>query len=308
MKKRKGRIAQLLVMSVITLAMALSIYRNPEHESLVVLLLLWCYFGWNLWTTQQLAKSRSEAVVELERSTVLIRCVTELSSHEDMDRAINNLLKIVTEYFEGDRSYIVKVDYENQLVHNTYEYAAPGITKEIDNLQQVPLQVVQSWLDMFQKQGMFYISDLDREKKKEAKTYDILKAQNINSLIAVPFKKDGTVIGFFGVDNPRKYYRDFQLLSSIQFFLMNRLEMKDRQEQRWHHYSRRTDKITTCKLIGSSIRQENLLIGGLARWLYPLKSVRRHGTYHLSVLYIPISSCFHLRVLAHPSILPFEKV
>ena len=111
MKKRKGRIAQLLVMSVITLAMALSIYRNPEHESLVVLLLLWCYFGWNLWTTQQLAKSRSEAVVELERSTVLIRCVTELSSHEDMDRAINNLLKIVTEYFEGDRSYIVKVDY-----------------------------------------------------------------------------------------------------------------------------------------------------------------------------------------------------
>lgn len=231
MKKRKGRIAQLLVMSVITLAMALSIYRNPEHESLVVLLLLWCYFGWNLWTTQQLAKSRSEAVVELERSTVLIRCVTELSSHEDMDRAINNLLKIVTEYFEGDRSYIVKVDYENQLVHNTYEYAAPGITKEIDNLQQVPLQVVQSWLDMFQKQGMFYISDLDREKKKEAKTYDILKAQNINSLIAVPFKKDGTVIGFFGVDNPRKYYRDFQLLSSIQFFLMNRLEMKDRQEQ-----------------------------------------------------------------------------
>ena len=56
MKKRKGRIAQLLVMSVITLAMALSIYRNPEHESLVVLLLLWCYFGWNLWTTQQLCK------------------------------------------------------------------------------------------------------------------------------------------------------------------------------------------------------------------------------------------------------------
>lgn len=149
-------------MSVVTLAMALSIYRNPEHESLVVLLLLWCYFGWNLWTAQQLAKSRSEAVVELERSTVLIRCVTELSSHEDMDRAINNLLKIVTEYFEGDRSYIVKVDYENQLVHNTYEHAAPG---------------------------MFYISDLDREKEKEAKTYEILKAQNINSLIAVPFNQ-----------------------------------------------------------------------------------------------------------------------
>lgn len=231
MENKIGRIAQLAVMSVMTLAVALIIYRNAEEGSLAVLLLLWCYFGWNIWTMHQLSKSRSGAVMELERSTALIRCVTELSAHEDMDRAINNLLKIVTEYFEGDRTYIIEVDYENQLVHNTYEHAAPGVTKEIDNLQNVPLQVVQSWLAMFRERGMFYISDLDREKEKEAQAYEILKAQNINSLIAVPFKKDGVVTGFFGVDNPRKHYRDFQLLSSIQFFLMNRLETKSRQEQ-----------------------------------------------------------------------------
>ena len=230
MKSKNSEIVQLLVMSMMTMAVALSIYRNAEHGSIAVILLLWGYFGWNIWNMHQLTKSRSGMVAELERSTVLIRCVTELSSHEDMDRAINNLLKIVTGYFQGDRTYIFEVDYENQLVHNTYEHAATGVTREIDNLQDVPLQVVQSWLDMFQERGMFYISDLDREREKEA-AYEILKAQNINSLIAVPFKKDGMVTGFFGVDNPREHYRDFQLLSSIQFFLMNRLENKNRQEQ-----------------------------------------------------------------------------
>lgn len=230
MKSKNSEIVQLLVMSVMTMAVALSIYRNAEHGSIAVILLLWGYFGWNIWNMHQLTKSRSGMVAELERSTVLIRCVTELSSHEDMDRAINNLLKIVTGYFQGDRTYIFEVDYENQLVHNTYEHAATGVTREIDNLQDVPLQVVQSWLTMFQERGMFYISDLDREREKEA-AYEILKAQNINSLIAVPFKKDGVVTGFFGVDNPREHYRDFQLLSSIQFFLMNRLENKSRQEQ-----------------------------------------------------------------------------
>lgn len=33
------------------------------------------------------------------------------------------------------------------------------------------------------------------------------------------------------MDNPREHYRDFELLSSIQFFIMNRLETRSRQEQ-----------------------------------------------------------------------------
>ncbi len=219
-------------MIIMTIIVALIMYQNVEDRNRAVLFLLLCYFLWNVWTMRQLTKSRADTVMELERSTVLIQCVTELSSHEDVDQAINNLLKIVTEYFQGDRTYIFEMDYEEKLVHNTYEYAAAGVTKEIENLRDVPIQIIQTWLDMFHERRMFYISDLDREKEKEdARAYEMLKAQNINSLIAVPFKKNGVVTGFFGVDNPREHYRDFELLSSIQFFIMNRLETRSRQEQ-----------------------------------------------------------------------------
>ena len=232
MKNKTGKTAQLLLMIVLTMIVALIVYQNVEDGNRVVLFLLLCYFLWNVWTMHQLTKSRANTVMELERSTALIRCVTELSSHEDVDQAINNLLKIVTEYFQGDRTYIFEIDYEEKLVHNTYEYAAAGVTKEIENLRNVPIQIIQTWIDMFHERGMFYISDLDREKDKEdARAYEVLKAQNINSLIAVPFKKNGVVTGFFGVDNPREHYRDFELLSSIQFFIMNRLETRSRQEQ-----------------------------------------------------------------------------
>mgnify|MGYP004514538589 FL=1 len=219
-------------MIIMTIIVALIMYQNVEDRNRAVLFLLLCYFLWNVWTMRQLTKSRADTVMELERSTVLIQCVTELSSHEDVDQAINNLLKIVTEYFQGDRTYIFEMDYEEKLVHNTYEYAAAGVTKEIENLRDVPIQIIQTWLDMFHERRMFYISDLDREKEKEdARAYEVLKAQKINSLIAVPFKKNGVVTGFFGVDNPREHYRDFELLSSIQFFIMNRLETRSRQEQ-----------------------------------------------------------------------------
>ena len=219
-------------MIIMTIIVALIMYQNVEDRNRAVLFLLLCYFLWNVWTMRQLTKSRADTVMELERSTALIQCVTELSSHEDVDQAINNLLKIVTEYFQGDRTYIFEMDYEEKLVHNTYEYAAAGVTKEIENLRDVPIQIIQTWIDMFHERGMFYISNLDREREKEdARAYEVLKAQKINSLIAVPFKKNGVVTGFFGVDNPREHYRDFELLSSIQFFIMNRLETRSRQEQ-----------------------------------------------------------------------------
>ena len=232
MKNKTGKTARFLLMIIMTIIVALIMYQKVEDGNRAVLFLLLCYFLWNVWTMRQLTKSRADTVMELERSTALIQCVTELSSHEDVDQAINNLLKIVTAYFQGDRTYIFEMDYEEKLVHNTYEYAAAGVTREIENLRNVPIQIIQTWIDMFHERGMFYISDLDREKEKEdARAYEVLKAQNINSLIAVPFKKNGVVTGFFGVDNPREHYRDFELLSSIQFFIMNRLETRSRQEQ-----------------------------------------------------------------------------
>lgn len=167
MKNKTGKTARFLLMIIMTIIVALIMYQKVEDGNRAVLFLLLCYFLWNVWTMRQLTKSRADTVMELERSTALIQCVTELSSHEDVDQAINNLLKIVTAYFQGDRTYIFEMDYEEKLVHNTYEYAAAGVTREIENLRNVPIQIIQTWIDMFHERGMFYISDLDREKRRK---------------------------------------------------------------------------------------------------------------------------------------------
>lgn len=198
----------------------------------MLLLVLLCFILWIGYLLRQLAKSRADAAAKQERNTALIRCVTELSANKDVDQAINKLLVIVTEYFHADRTYIFELDQEQNVVNNTYEFAAAGVSKEIDNLQNVPVEIIQTWFDMFYERGTFFISDLEKEKEQEdERAYEVLKTQNINSLIAVPFKKKGIVTGFLGVDNPRVNYRDLELLTSIQFFIMNRMDMRNRQEQ-----------------------------------------------------------------------------
>ena len=196
----------------------------------VEILLLIIYFVWNLRTVKLLAKSNAETRRQLENSNALIDCVTELSSNQNIDAAIDNLLSIIDNYFGGDRAYIFDFDYEKGILTNTYEYAAEGISKEIDNLQNVPLHLVNGWIEKFKTDGSFYISSLEKKKNDEA-AYEVLKAQNIESLIAVPLMRGKQITGFVGVDNPKKNYRDLTLLSSIQFFITSSLDTKQQQEQ-----------------------------------------------------------------------------
>ncbi|MBE6759369.1 MAG: GGDEF domain-containing protein [Ruminococcaceae bacterium] len=184
----------------------------------------------NVYSSNRAYKHKEEAEYQLHKSNVLIECVTELSSNGNIDSAIEHLMGIVNGYFEGDRTYIFDIDYDNKVTNNLYEFAIEGVTKEIDNLQNVPLSSIEYWIEEFRRSGIFYISDIDSDVIHSSNTYEILAAQGIHSLIAVPLKRSDLIIGFMGVDNPKTNYNDLTLLSSVQFFITEAMERKTAQE------------------------------------------------------------------------------
>ena len=189
----------------------------------------------------ELISSEGKIKERLEIATILNNCIAELISGEDEDDAISNLLHIITEYFDGDRSYIVQIDEKRNICANTYEYAMNGVTAEKDNLQEVPMEMVESWIDSFRKKGLFYIPDIEMEQGQPY--YETLKMQDITRLLAVPLNSDGKIIGFLGVDNPRLHYEDHTLLSSIQYFLTDSLKAKEHKEKL--RYMSYRDMLTT---------------------------------------------------------------
>ncbi len=164
---------------------------------------------------------------QLSVADTLINCITLLTEEKDINKAIDSLLKILNDYFDGDRAYLFEFDYEKQVTNNTYEYAAEGVTKEIDILQNVPLEVIDTWIKKFEETGTFYISSLDKDVDKDSDTYRILEMQQIQSLIAVPLIKDGVIIGFLGIDNPKINYDDLSLLSSASFFILDSIDRRE---------------------------------------------------------------------------------
>ncbi len=177
----------------------------------------------------RLTKSREEIAEKLEIASVLNRCVKELSSGANVDLAVGNLLEIINDYFNSDRTYIFEIDFDRDVLVNTYEYVKDEkVTVQKGNLQCVPVDIIAVWMQKFRESEGYYISDLEQEKGSP--TYEMLKEQDVNRLLAVPLLKEGKIIGFLGVDNPRMHYNDATLLASIQFFITSSLERKKEQE------------------------------------------------------------------------------
>lgn len=184
----------------------------------------------------QILKKKTEVEERLEIATTLNQCVKALSSDKDIDTAIKNLLEIINTYFRGDRTYLFEIDEDRKMISNTYEYVVAGVQPEIENLQNVPIDVIEAWMEDFKKDRPYLMSDLQQEEGRAA--HGILQDEKVERLLAVPLKRKGQILGFLGIDNPQKHYDEATLLSSIQYFITNSLERKE-QHERLHYLSYR---------------------------------------------------------------------
>ncbi|MBR5230369.1 MAG: diguanylate cyclase [Firmicutes bacterium] len=163
---------------------------------------------------------------QLTMEDVLFRCLHTLSSEKDTETAFKRFLEALGGFYQGDRAYIFEFDLENQLLSNTFEWCAEGITSEIDNLQQIPLEVVDGWIRMFRKEGGFSITSLGTDVDPNSEEYRLLEMQGIQSLIAAPLRENGQIIGFIGVDDPLQNQGNLTLLRSVSEFVQAELDRR----------------------------------------------------------------------------------
>lgn len=173
-------------------------------------------------------RTKEQIRQRLEIATMLNSCVGKLNSDTDIDVGINNLLATVNDYFQADRTYVFEIDPDRDVLINTFEsICGQEVSAQMDNLQEVPVSVIKVWMQNFRQGRSYYMSDLEQERGQPS--YEMLKAQQVWRLLAVPLMKGGAMVGFLGVDNPRAHYDDATLLASIQFFVTNSLDRKKQQ-------------------------------------------------------------------------------
>lgn len=163
---------------------------------------------------------------QLSLENVLMECLNILTTEGDMDVAMQEFLATIGGYYGANRAYVFEFDLQNQLLNNTFEWCYPGVTAEIDNLQEVPLEVVSGWIRKFESSGEFYLSSVDQDIDHDSEEYRILEMQGIESLMAAPLMEGDEIVGFLGVDDPTKKLGDLTLLRATTEFVMIELEKR----------------------------------------------------------------------------------
>ncbi len=180
---------------------------------------------------------RSEAETLTEQADRYRQIVLKFSSRfinlplHKVDNAVDEALGEVGAFIGADRCYLFSYDFDQGTMSNSYEWCAPGVSAQIDYLQNIPLSEMRDWTEKHELGRPMMIpnvADLPEGYLKQS-----LQAQSVKSLVNLPLMRGEQCLGFVGVDSvteeARFGERTVELLRLFAGLLVN-IEQRRRKE------------------------------------------------------------------------------
>ncbi|HAS83713.1 MAG TPA: hypothetical protein DCS43_13835, partial [Verrucomicrobia bacterium] len=123
---------------------------------------------------------------------------------EDAEEAIQDALGKVGRTIGVDRVYVFEYAPDLSSSSNTYEWCADGIEPQIDNLQEVPSDILPWWQRHMLALKNVVIEEVMALPDEAVNERELLASQGILSLLVVPLSWGGQLGGFLGFDSVRR--------------------------------------------------------------------------------------------------------
>lgn len=118
---------------------------------------------------------------------------------DDLEQAINQILRMIGEQFGVSRAYIFEDTDDGSSGVNTFEWCNEGIRSQRSELKCVAYdRMGEAYKDHFKESGIFYCSDITQLSLKEFQWLELL---GVKSLLQCAIKNDGVFKGFVGFDD-----------------------------------------------------------------------------------------------------------
>jgi len=148
---------------------------------------------------------RSEAETLIEQADHYRQIVLKFASRfinlplHEVDDAVDEAFGEVGAFIGADRCYLFNYDFDQKTMSNSYEWCAPGVSSQIEKLQDRPLREMHDWTEKHELgQPMIIpsVADLPEGYQKQC-----LQEQSVKSLVNLPLMRDEQCLGFVGVDS-----------------------------------------------------------------------------------------------------------
>jgi PAS domain S-box-containing protein len=147
---------------------------------------------------------------------------------------IQQTLGQLGELFEVNRAYVFEFNHDSETVSNTFEWCADGISPQIGNRQDLPVETFPWWMQRLRKGETIVISNVSEMSNEAAAEQQFMLEQGIQSVLATPIYSDNQFYGFLGLDSVirrRDWLKDeIQFLQVLMGIFMNAIARQRAEE------------------------------------------------------------------------------
>jgi PAS domain S-box-containing protein len=183
----------------------------------------------------KLKKQQEDYRKALNQQSFLSELALTFNSLEDFDFLVNNSLETIGQHTNVSRVYIFEDDETALNTSNTYEWCNTGTEPQINDLQDIPYDVIPSWPKMLDEDGLIYSENITELPKD---IYEILAPQEIKSIVVYPMYFRKKRFGFIGFDecniNREWSITELELLRSVSGIFSNAFSRKKIMESLEH--------------------------------------------------------------------------
>ncbi len=179
---------------------------------------------------------RKRAENELSRRLIIESVISRISlmtsASDDLEHFLNMSLRIIGTTLKLSRSYIYNYSYETDTMNNTFEWFSPGMYPLKVEVSSFTAGHMPLFFNQLKSGYNFCFSDID--EIPEQNTRNLLKSQNVLSILVVPLFVNGCYYGCIGFDDcleQRSWMEeDIELLLSVSRIITGFIERKKFEE------------------------------------------------------------------------------
>jgi len=138
---------------------------------------------------------------KLEIEKILSEISTEFIHTKDIDATIIKSFAKLGSRINAARVYLFMLDEKNGRMSNTHEWCQEGVSAEKDNLQNLPTSIFPWWMKKLYNKEIIDIPDVSKMLPEAKAEQEVLKSQNIKSVLVLPVYAENKLKGFVGFDN-----------------------------------------------------------------------------------------------------------